>query len=164
MAVTAPVVRPMTAADVAGVTELEAASFPDPWSAAAFFEEIVQPSRLYLVVEDGGRVAGYGGIMIIEEDAHVMTIAVAPEDRRRRLGTRLMLGMVEVALKRGVQSLTLEVRPSNTAARTLYERFGFVEVGTRPGYYRDEDAIIMWVVDAAGPEYRARIDSIRGSA
>lgn len=164
MAVTTPLVRRMTAADVAGVTELEAASFPDPWPAATFFEELAQPNRFYLVIEHGGRIAGYGGIMLIEEDAHVMTLAVAPQSRRRRLGTGLMLGLVEASLERGAQGLTLEVRSSNTAARSLYERFGFVAVGTRPGYYRDEDAVIMWVVDAAGTEYQARLEAIRGSA
>jgi len=112
-------VREMTTADVAAVAELEAKAFDDPWSPAAFFEELAAPGRYYSVVEEDGYVAGYGGVMHVEDDAHVMTIAVDPEVAKRRIGTRLMLALVEGAISRGTRNLTLEVRVSNEPALAL---------------------------------------------
>lgn len=164
MAVSVTTTRPMTPADVAAVSLLEVASFDDPWPPAAFFEELAIDGRDYLVVEERGRLVGYGGIMRIDEDAHIMTIAVDPSRRRQGIGRRLMLALIDIALDKGAEHLTLEVRATNAAARRLYEEFGFGVVGRRPRYYRDEDAIIMWVVDACGPDHRRRLDEIRERA
>lgn len=153
--------RTMTVADVAGVSVLEVASFEDPWPPAMFFEELGLDGREYVVVEDRGRLIAYGGIMRVDDDAHIMTIAVDPSRRRQGVGRRLMLALIETALERGARHLTLEVRATNEAARRLYEEFGFDAVGRRPRYYRDEDAIIMWAVDADQPAYRRRLDEIR---
>jgi ribosomal-protein-alanine N-acetyltransferase len=156
-------VREMTTADVAAVAELEAKAFDDPWSPAAFFEELAAPGRYYSVVEEDGYVAGYGGVMHVEDDAHVMTIAVDPEVAKRRIGTRLMLALVEGAISRGTRNLTLEVRVSNEPALALYRGFGFAAVGLRPGYYATEDALVMWALDVDGKEYRRRLDRIEES-
>jgi ribosomal-protein-alanine N-acetyltransferase len=154
----------MTPADVAAVAELEAESFVDPWPLAFFFEELVLPGREYVVVEDVGRIVGYGGIMVVDGDAHVMTIAVRPERRRQGLGTRVMAALFDAALERGARHLTLEVRVSNHGAATLYERFGFVAEGRRPRYYQDEeDAIIMWARDVDAPEARRRLEALRAA-
>lgn len=161
MDLTTAVTRTMTAADVAAVTVLEAASFDDPWPAAMFFEELALDGREYRVVEDRGRIIAYGGIMRVDDDAHIMTIAVDPSRRREGVGRRLMLALIDAALDRGARHLTLEVRATNGAARRLYEEFGFSAVGRRPRYYQDEDAIIMWAVDADGPDYRHRLDELR---
>jgi [ribosomal protein S18]-alanine N-acetyltransferase len=165
MGVSTPVVRPMTPADVAAVAELEVTSFADPWPPSMFFEELSLPGRAYVVVEDGGHVAAYGGIMLVDQDAHVMTIAVHPTRRREGLGTRVMLALFDAALEGGARHLTLEVRESNEAATALYQRFGFTAVGRRHRYYQDdEDAIIMWAIDADGFESRRRMDLIREQA
>lgn len=162
MGVTAPAVRPMTPADVAAVADLEVEAFVDPWPPAVFFEELALPEREYLVVEDGGKIVAYGGLMVVDEDAHIMTIAVTPRRLREGFGTRVMLALCDAALERGARHLTLEVRETNSAAAALYERFGFTSVGRRPRYYQDkEDAIIMWAVDVDAPEYRSRLDRIR---
>ena len=165
MGVRTPSVRPMTPADVAAVADLEVESFADPWPPAVFFEELTLPGREYVVIEDGGRMVAYGGLMLIDEDAHIMTIAVAPARRREAFGSRVMLALCDAALDRGARHLTLEVRESNLAAAGLYERFGFTVVGRRSRYYQDdEDAIIMWAVDADQPPYRRRLDLIREGA
>lgn len=156
-------VREMTTADIAAVAGLEARAFDDPWSPAAFFEELSLPGRHYSVVEEDGHVAGYGGVMHVEDDAHVMTIAVDPESTNRRIGTRLMLALVDGAIARGARNLTLEVRVSNEPALALYRRFGFSAVGVRPRYYPDEDALVMWAIEVDGVEYRRRLDRIRES-
>lgn len=160
MDVTTGTLRPMTPADVAAVAGLEQVSFTEPWSPAAYFEELARDDRIYLVIEEGSSILAAGGMMLVEDDAHVMTLAVAPEHRRRGEGTRLLLGLIDAALERGATSLTLEVRASNDAAIGLYRRFGFETVGVRPGYYEGEDAVIMWVTEAATPEYRSLLDAI----
>jgi ribosomal-protein-alanine N-acetyltransferase len=100
--------------------------------------------------------------MLIDRDAHVMTIAVRPERRRQGLGTQVMVALFDAALERSARNLTLEVRASNHGAATLYERFGFAAAGRRPRYYQDEeDAIIMWALDVDRPEARRRLDAMR---
>ncbi len=159
----APVIRPMTRRDIPEVATLEQAVYPQPWSVRVFFDELAQPNRAYFVAEDEGVVVGYGGLLLVEDDAHITTLAVSPEARRDRLGTRLMLALVESALEAGVHHLTLEVRMSNATARKLYERFGFSPVGLRKDYYREEDALVMWAIDIDAEEYTYRLDAIRRS-
>jgi ribosomal-protein-alanine N-acetyltransferase len=110
---------------------------------------------------DDGEILGYGGLMLIEEDAHITTLAVVPGFRRLRLGTRLLLTLVERAVGGGARHLTLEVRATNTDAQRLYERFGFAPVGKRKGYYAGEDAIVMWALDIDAEEYSLRLGEIR---
>ncbi len=153
-------IRPMTRSDVPAVATLEREIYPEPWSARVFFDELAQDSRSYLLATEDGQIFGYGGVMLIDEDAHVTTLAVVPGMRRKRLGTRLLLALVEEAVDRGARHLTLEVRATNTNAQRLYERFGFSPVGKRKGYYAGEDAIVMWALDIDAEEYNARLAAI----
>ncbi len=155
--------RPMAKRDLAAVEELEVAIFPQPWSASVFRDELRQPRRFYLVAEDeGGSLAGYAGLLWIDHEAHITTIAVAPPFRGRGIGTKLMIRLIEEALGRGARHLTLEVRVSNQAAQALYRRFGLAPVGVRKSYYGNEDALVMWVHDIDSPAYRRRLDELRG--
>ena len=153
--------RPMTTSDVEAVLALEQAIFPNPWTEGILRDELAAKRRTYLVAEEDGEIVGYGGIMIVAEDAHITNLAVSEAARGRGVATRLFLDLAEGALHDGAEHLTLEVRMSNMDARRLYSRFGFAPVGIRKDYYVDEDALIMWVTDAAGPEYRARLAEIR---
>ncbi len=153
--------RPMTSADLDGVAQLEARIYPQPWSRRVFEEELRAPARTYLVATQDGEIVGYGGLMVVGEDAHVTTVAVAPEARGGSVATRLMLELVDAGLAAGARSLTLEVRTSNAAAQALYRKFGMVPVGVRKNYYRDEDALIMWAHDIDGDHYAERIKEIR---
>ena len=154
-------IRPMAAGDVPVVSAMEQEVFTDPWSENAFHEELSAAGRRYLVAEEGGAPVGYGGLLVVGEDAHVVTLAVDPAAQRRGLGTRLMVALVEEALAAGASHLTLEVRVSNEAAQHLYRRFGFETVGVRRHYYRDEDALIMWAMDVDSAEYARRLAEIR---
>lgn len=156
-------IRDMARADIGAVAGLEQAIYAQPWSDALFLEELAQPNRAYVVAEADGEIVGYAGILVVEGDAHVTTIAVAPQGRRRRLGSRLMLALVDRALARGARHMTLEVRVSNVDAQRLYERFGFIVVGKRKNYYKDEDALVMWATGIDSPEYADRIAGIRES-
>ncbi len=156
-------IRAMARRDIPAVAALESVIYPTPWSPRVFFDELAMENRSYLVIEGADGIVGYGGLLMVEEDAHITTLAVAPEMRGKRLGVQLMLALVDEALAHAARHLTLEVRVSNTSAQGLYERFGFNPVGRRKDYYPDEDALVMWATDIDTPEYADRIAGIRNS-
>ena len=157
-------IREMRRSDIPTVAALERVVYPQPWSARLFFDELAKKDRDYIVLEGReGDIVGYGGMLLIEQDAHITSLTVAPASRGRRLGTRLLLALVERALGRGAKHLTLEVRVSNVSAQGLYERFGFAPVGKRKDYYIDEDALVMWAIDIDTETYAARVGAIRAS-
>lgn len=151
---------PLTVDRVSEVLEIEQRVYPTPWTGQTFLDELAAPQRVYLVALIDGEVVGYGGMMLVAEEAHITTVVTLPEKRRSRVGTRLMLELVSRAIQEGTRSLTLEVRFSNQAAQALYRRFGMAPVGVRKKYYISEDALIMWVHDIDGPEYHARLEQI----
>ncbi len=153
--------RPMVETDIATVLDIERRTYPEPWSEGVFRDELGQSSRVYLVAEREGQLIGFAGLMLVEDDAHVTTLAVDSAVRQRGVGTRLMLELVAAVLDRGARNLTLEVRATNEGAQRLYNRFGMSAVGVRKHYYRDDDAVIMWVTDIDQPEYGDRLDEIR---
>jgi ribosomal-protein-alanine N-acetyltransferase len=157
------VIRPMLRSDIPSVTTIEAEVYSHPWSPKVFFDELAMANRTYLVAETRSGIIGYGGLLIVEQDAHITTLAVVTEARGKKLGVRLMLALVDAALAHSARHLTLEVRLSNTPARGLYERFGFEPVGRRKNYYVDEDALVMWATDVDTEEYGALLTQIRSS-
>ena len=90
-------------------------------------------------------IAGLVGLWFVLDEAHVVIIGIRPHDRRKGLGELLLISALEAAMKHGSRVVTLEVRSSNEAARALYRKYGFQEVGVRKRYYADnnEDAVIM---------------------
>jgi ribosomal-protein-alanine N-acetyltransferase len=152
----------MLPGDIPGVHRLECETFPQPWSEGVFRDELDQAGRTYFVATDeSGEVTGYAGLLQVADEAHVTTMAVTAESRGRKLGTRLMLRLVEAALAGGAQHLTLEVRTSNRSAQELYRRFGLAPVGVRKSYYGEEDALIMWAHEIDQPPFAARLAEIR---
>jgi ribosomal-protein-alanine N-acetyltransferase len=143
----AVVVRDMYLNDLDAVLDIEREAFPTPWSRAAFQTELVENTfAVYLVLEVHGRIAAYGGMWLILDEAHVTNVAVHPTFRGRGFGEAMMLGLMERARDQGCRRMTLEVRRGNLVAQNLYKKLGFVQLGVRKGYYTDthEDAFIMW--------------------
>jgi N6-L-threonylcarbamoyladenine synthase len=138
--------RPMRPEDVASITAIESLSFSEPWTDRVFREELDAPRRDYLIALDGGEIVGYAGTMLVDRDAHLMNLAVAPASRGRGIGRELLVETMSRAAVAGALRMTLEVRSSNAAAIRLYESLGLVSAGTRPGYYAGtgESALIMW--------------------
>jgi ribosomal-protein-alanine N-acetyltransferase len=153
----------MLPGDIPGVHRLECETFPEPWSEGVFRDELDQTGRSYFVViDETGAVAGYAGLLQVSEEAHVTNMAVTSEARGRKLGTRLMLRLIEAALAGGAKHLTLEVRTSNRSAQELYRSFGLAPVGVRKSYYGDEDALVMWAHEIDQAPFAARLEEIRG--
>lgn len=145
-------IRAMTRADVPAVAALEAAHQPRPWSEQVFRDELGTENRIYLVALGPG-IVGFGGVMVIGDEAHVTNLLVAPEHRGRGVGRLLMVELIEEVVANGARHLTLEVRKENDAARALYSRLGLAPVGVRPRYYGDDDALILWAHDINDPDY-----------
>ncbi len=154
----------MESADLDEVMVLESESFSSPWTRGMYLHELEKREVCYLVARRDGALAGYGGTLLIIDEAHVMTLAVRKELRRRGLGSRLLLALIEGSQEMGARFLTLEVRKSNREAIELYSRFGFQIMGERKHYYLDnlENALIMWTEDITAPEYRVLLEELRG--
>jgi ribosomal-protein-alanine N-acetyltransferase len=145
---TAIVLRPMRWWDIDPVLALEGALFAeDAWSPGLFWSELGQLDRRhYLVAIDGrGAVIGYAGLADIGSEGYIQTIGVAPDHWGRGIGTALLAALLAEAERRRLASVVLEVRADNDRARQLYERFGFVGIGVRRGYYQPSgvDAVVM---------------------
>ncbi|PWH19292.1 MAG: ribosomal-protein-alanine N-acetyltransferase [Anaerolineae bacterium] len=137
--------------DLGIVHEIDGLSFSLPWPANAFRYELMENknSRLWvaeLAGQDGvGMVVGVIVVWLVVDEAHIATLAVHPDYRRRGIATQLLQTALQACARLGMRSATLEVRAGNLAAQTLYRRFGFEVVGRRRAYYQDnhEDALIM---------------------
>lgn len=101
-------------------------------------------------------VVGFIGVMFVDDEAHVTSIAVRSQYRSLGLGEFLLVGAIELALQKKVRVVTLETRVSNSVAKALYEKYGFNVVGVRKAYYRDnnEDAFIMSTEVITASKYR----------
>ncbi len=143
-------VRRMVPGDLDVVTTMESSLQIKPWSEKMFRDELAADNRVYLVAEDV-EVVGFGGVMVIGEEAHITNLLVVPERRRTGLGRRLMLELMSESVDMGARHATLEVRRANEGARELYRSLGLVPVGVRPRYYGDDDALIMWLHDIDRP-------------
>ena len=138
-------IRRLIYADLPHVIAIERRSFPTPWSLAMFVLELSKASGICLAALDGDELVGYCVCSRYDTVWHVMNVAVNPDRRREGVAGALLNHLFDEADKPGEQ-YTLEVRPSNAGAISLYEGFDFKRAGLRKGYYHDnkEDALIMW--------------------
>lgn len=162
------IVEPMRLRDIKQVMEIERVSFPTPWSPHAYRHEILENeiSHYFVARQRGAKrpelnllgrvrrslgagirpaVLGYGGFWLRGREAHISTIAVRPDWRRRGIGELLLAVMLDRATELEAETATLEVRVSNVTAQNLYQKYGFQQVGLKRRYYRDrnEDALIL---------------------
>jgi ribosomal-protein-alanine N-acetyltransferase len=138
-------IRAMRHEDVPAVLEVERASYRFPWS-DGIFRDCIRVGYLCRVIELDGVVVGYGVLSQGAGEAHVLNVCIREDMRCGGLGRRLMEELLEHAREAGMQHAYLEVRPSNPAARQLYESMGFERVGLRKAYYQApggrEDALV----------------------
>ena len=109
------------------------------------------------------RIAGYAGLWIMLDEAHVTTICVRPELQRKGIGEIIFIHLLGLADRYSVRRVTLEVRVSNQGAQELYHKYGFTDEGIRKHYYSDnnEDALIMWSDDLHSPAMQERLSALR---
>ncbi len=137
-------IRSMSEDDLDAVVAIEQDSFHTPWQREHFDQEMVAAHSYPFVAEYNGTIAGYVCLMSLFEEAQILDIAVASEQRGRGVARMLMDHAIGVARLKHAEVLALEVRGSNIAAITLYERCGFVRTGLRLRYYEGrDDAVLM---------------------
>jgi ribosomal-protein-alanine N-acetyltransferase len=156
-------IRKMQGADLPRVVEIEKECFGGRWSQGAFANELANVSSQYFVGLWEGRIVAFAGYWLILEEAHITTIGTDPRFQRRGLGERMLLHLIEHAIRAAAQWVTLEVRPSNAPAIRLYEKYGFSSLGRRKAYYEDnrEDALVMWTENIDTPGYQALLTKRR---
>ncbi len=145
-------IRPFQRGDLERVHEIEMSSFPEPWAEKHFLSQHRRAPNLFLVADLGGGVVGYVVGDAHEEHGvdgsrrvlgHVMNIAVEERRRGRGVGTALMDEVERRFGELGASLVYLEVRVSNLSARSFYEGRGYRFSRRLPGYYRDEDGLMM---------------------
>ncbi|MGE0491591.1 MAG: ribosomal protein S18-alanine N-acetyltransferase [Vulcanimicrobiota bacterium] len=158
-------VEAMRVEDIEQVRAIELASFETTWSPEAFTTELRHNQAAhYLVLREHGQVRGYCGIWLVADEAHVTSIAIAPDCRGRGQGKLLMLRMLELARGLGAHWVTLEVRADNHAALSMYRKFGFARVAVRKAYYQQKiDAVVMWAGNLHSQSYTRRLTDIERS-
>ena len=140
------IVTTFAAAHLPAVAELEQLCFSEPWSEAGLAAELENPAaRFRVAVDEQGEVLGYLGVHCAAGECYIDNVAVFPHARRLGVGNALLADLVDWAKAEACAFVTLEVRPSNTAAIALYESFGFAQAGLRRRFYRnpDEDGLIL---------------------
>ncbi len=139
-------VRRLGLADLDAIDAIERRAYATPWSRSMFASELGKRSSICLGAFEGSELIGYVVNARYVDAWHVMNVAVDPDHRRRGVATRLLSHFFELTDDDAERGYTLEVRVSNSAAISLYERLGFSSHGVRTGYYTDnrEDALIMW--------------------
>jgi ribosomal-protein-alanine N-acetyltransferase len=136
----------MREADLPAVMEIEQQSYPHPWT-QLIFADCLRAGYSCWVAGRQDAIVAYGIISVAVGESHLLNICVRPEARQQGVGRKLLRHLVSIARRHGAEVIFLEVRPSNAAARALYDEEGFNELGNRRDYYPDgegrEDALIL---------------------
>ncbi|MFN4786031.1 MAG: ribosomal protein S18-alanine N-acetyltransferase [Pseudanabaena sp.] len=146
---------------LAQLKAIDCACLGDFWSLEAYQREIENPSSCVLgLTTENHELLGFGCLWAILEEAHITVLAVRPEYQGQGLGKAIVWGLLKKARDRHLEWATLEVRESNHVAISLYQSFGFQEIGRRPNYYEvtDEDALMLWRKGIHTPEFGILLD------
>lgn len=159
------VIRRMTNTDVDEVVRLEALSYGEHhWSRESFFNELDNNlAHYYCAVDTEGTLLGYAGSWHIVDEAHITTLSVHPNFRKKGIAQKLLFQIIDDCYKNKIKYITLEVRESNIPAISLYMKNGFKSIGTRKGYYQDnnEDALIMFTENIWYEKFKTVYNKLR---
>lgn len=128
---------------IAEIAEIERQCFATPWTDDQIRNS--DDSTVFFLAKAEGKTVGYGGMYTVLDEGYITNIGVLPAWRRKGIGAKIVKQLIDFSIEKHLAFLSLEVRVSNTAAITLYEKFGFKRVGLRKNFYHapKEDALIM---------------------
>ncbi len=134
--------------DIEEVVAIENDVYPHPWTRGNFLDSLYSGYETWTLREESGPLAGYFLLMLAVDEAHLLNISVRRSLQGRGVGRMQLDKVAELSKENGMSSVLLEVRPSNERALAVYQRYGFIEIGRRKGYYpaagnTREDAIVM---------------------
>ncbi|MEI2581530.1 GNAT family N-acetyltransferase [Scytonema sp. PRP1] len=157
-------IRHLTPADLSAMLELDQACFGGLWTMDGYQRELDSPNSDLLGLFSSvcvNRLLGICCFWSILDEAHITILAVDPQVPPSRLRTGFTVLCAKNCLRSRLERATLEVRASNSAAISLYQKFGFKTAGRRPRYYKDndEDALILWLPDLQQPEFQQTLDN-----
>ena len=139
-------IRLMVDADVTDVMTIESRAYVYPWT-AGIFRDCIGAGYCCYVLEKDAEIIAYAVMSVGAKEAHILNVCVRPETRGQGYGRALMEKLITLARQIRADTMFLEVRPSNGAARGLYDKLGFNEIGTRQNYYPAEqgreDALLL---------------------
>jgi ribosomal-protein-alanine N-acetyltransferase len=141
----------MQLSDLEEVHQIERNAYPYPWTRGNFLDSLSSGYDAWVVRDNAGAIAGYFLLMLVLDEAHLLNITVRPDLHGQGIGRWLLDQIVQIARDKNLTSILLEVRPSNTRALAVYEKYGFMQIGRRRGYYPAannlrEDAIVMRLI------------------
>ena len=137
-------ILPFQPDDLKAVLRIERASYPFPWTAEQFLQEVANPVSALELLWIGEHLAGYMCYWLIVGEMQILNVATAPEFRGRGVAIQLLERALSCCAEKGLEMAWLEVRRGNVPAISLYQRMGFRIDGVRTRYYRDgEDALLM---------------------
>ena len=139
------IIRKMTEEDVAAVAALEKENFSRPWSYDAFYKTLSDENYIVIIAKEADALLGYCVLLCTGEEADITNVCTATTARGKGVATEMLTALMEEGCDRGVTEFFLEVRESNTPARSLYTKLGFEEIGMRKNYYEEprEHAVLM---------------------
>lgn len=138
-------IRHMEEMDLKEVAKLASLSFSEPWSENSYLQTLSNPLYLSLVAYKKDVFLGFADVTLVCGEASLNNIAIREEYRQNGAATALINTLIDILKEKDVISLTLEVRPSNAPAISLYKKLGFKACGRRRDFYRKptEDALIL---------------------
>ena len=153
----------LTPEHLGAILELDQACFGGLWTLEGYQRELDSPNSDLLGLfspVSSLRLLGMGCFWSILDEAHITILAVHPQYHHQGLGQALLYSLIKTACDRGLERATLEVRASNSAAISLYQKFGFKTAGRRRRYYKDndEDALILWISELQEPQFQDNLD------
>lgn len=155
-------IQPMQKSQVEDVLKIEEQAYGEHhWSKDSFYGELSNNlAHYYSAFDTNNKLIGYAGCWQVINEAHITTIAVETGLKRKKIGEALLVKIIQDCYKNEVQYITLEVRVSNTPAISLYEKYGFKSLGTRKGYYQNnnEDALIMWTENIFWDKFKLKYE------
>ena len=160
-------IKKMEKPDVDDIFEIEKAAYGEHhWSKESFYNELDNNISNYFVAQipETRKIVGYLGSWFIVDECHITNVAVTPDFRRQNIAQQLLTALIDECYKNMIKYITLEVRVSNVAAISLYEKFGFKSIGVRKKYYQDnnEDALIMFTENIWHEKFKTVYNSLTG--
>lgn len=138
------IIRELKESEIPFIAGIEEKCFTNPWSEESIRSSFINKANSFCVAEIDSVIVGYMGLSVSVDEGYILNVATLPEYRRRGIAKALINHIINIYSDK-LSFITLEVRPSNTAAVKLYEGFGFVKVGERKNYYRNptENAVLL---------------------
>lgn len=160
-------IREMQKSDIDEVIKLEELSYgKHHWSKESFYNELANKlAHYYCAVDNNNTLLGYIGCWHIFEEAHITTLSVHPEHRKKGVAQNLLFSAIDDCYKNEIKYITLEVRESNIPAISLYQKNGFKSIGTRKNYYQDnnENALIMFTENIWYEKFKTLYNNLKDS-